>query len=192
LAGLSKLKRIDLGFVYDGGMLRSLEGISPGVTKLFVSFAPDLVSLAGSEGCKNLEKLSLQYCGVSSLLPLKASNIKQLIMYGCCLTSLESLYGLPLQSLSLNGCSSLTQLSGVEHLPALMSLVVNDCGVTSLQPLSQLTKGLQKLKVYGCKRVQQEVLELPNVQTTADVTVQNSNVREVVLAGKVGRAVLPA
>jgi hypothetical protein len=63
--------------------------------------------------------------------------------------------------------------------------------VTSLEPLSQLGEGLQELKVYGCRRVQEEVLELPHVQPTAVVDVEESNVREVVLAGGLRRAVGP-
>jgi hypothetical protein len=68
---------------------------------------------------------------------------------------------------------------------------VTHSGVTSLQPLSQLGEGLQILRVYGCTGVQEEVLELPHVQPTADVDVSCSNLREVVLAGGVRRAVAP-
>jgi hypothetical protein len=42
---------------------------------------------------------------------------------------------------------------------------------------------LQKLRVYKCKRVQEEVLELPHVQRSAYVVVTDSNVKKVVLAG---------
>jgi hypothetical protein len=48
---------------------------------------------------------------------------------------------------------------------------------------------LQKLVVKQCSAVQEEVLELPNIQPTADVVVEYSNVREVVLAGGLRRAV---
>jgi hypothetical protein len=60
---------------------------------------------------------------------------------------------------------------------------MRSCGVTSLQPLSQLGEGLQELVVYGCGEVQDEVLELPHVQPTSVVIVNGSNMREMVLAG---------
>jgi Leucine-rich repeat (LRR) protein len=191
LAGLSNVKQLDLQFSrFDPGMLKSLEGICPGVTNISIWSAPDLVSLAGIEGCASLEKLSLQMCGVASLQPLRGlSNMQDIMLHGCSLTSLEGLCGMSLQSLTLTECDLLTQVSGVEHVPALKSLVLVECGLTSLQPLSQLRKGLQELKVYGCRQVQDEVLDLPHVQMTADVVVRESNVREVVLAGGVRRAV---
>jgi hypothetical protein len=71
-----------------------------------------------------------------------------------------------LQSLSLKRGNSLTELAGVEHLSALKSVMVSECGVTSLQPLSQLGKGLQRLIVELCKDVQEEVLEMPHVLPT--------------------------
>jgi hypothetical protein len=194
LAGLSNLLRLKI--VADGGIggaslkLRSLEGISLGVQEVTVGSAPDLVSLAGIEGCTRIEKLSVCACGVSSLQSLRGlSSMKELVVSWCPVTSLEGLNRMSLQSLSLTYCSSLTQLSGVEHLPALKSLRVVGCGVTSLQPLSLLGEGLQKLEVFDCRSVQEEVLELPHVQPTAGVRVSNSRVKEVVLAGGVRRAV---
>jgi hypothetical protein len=115
--------------------------------------------------------------------------MRQLEVSACALSSLEDLDSMSLQSLGLYHCSSLTLLSGVEHLSALKSLQVMDCEVTSLQPLSELREGLQKLEVCRCKTVQEEVLELPRVQPTGSVVVYDSNVREVVLAGGVRRAV---
>jgi Leucine-rich repeat (LRR) protein len=195
LAGLSNLKELGIELGRARGMLRSLDGISPGVTKLMISYAPDLVNLAGIEGCESMEMLSLHYCGVSSLQSLRGlSCMKDLRMVGCCVSSLGSLHSMSMQSLTFFNCSSLTELSGVEHLSSLQSLVVEGCGVTSLQPLSQLRECLQELKVYGCKQVQEEVLDLPYVQPTADVVVQGSNVRKVVVAGGGGvrRVVQPA
>jgi hypothetical protein len=126
----------------------------------------------------------LQHCGVSSLQPLRDVSSLKLVMVGnCSVTSLEGLNSSSLQSLSLTSCSSLTHLSGVEHFSALRSLQLEGCGVTSLQPLSQLGKGLQQLRVGLCGGVQEEVLDLPHVQPTADVVVRDSNVKEVVLAG---------
>jgi hypothetical protein len=188
LAGLSKLKLLGVGSAVR--RLKSLDGISPGLIELSIRDAQDLVDLAGIEVCTSLEKLSLSDVNVSSLQPLKGfSSLKEVNLYADKLTSLENLSGISLQSLSLTYCNSLTNLSGFEHLSALKSLVVEGCGVTSLQPLSELGEGLQKLRVVRCNRVQEEVLELPHVQPTADVVVIYSRVKEVVLAGGERRAV---
>jgi hypothetical protein len=189
LAGLSNLKVLGLeNAPYNRRV--SLDGISPGVVDLTIAEARDLVSLAGIEVCTRLEKLSLYDCGVSSLHCLVGlSSLKELLILGCYLNSLESLKGMSIQTLSLEFCSSLTELSGVEYLTALKSLHLNECGMTSLQALSQLGEGLQKLDVYYCSDVQEEVLELPHVQPTADVEVMYSNVKEVVLAGSVRKVV---
>jgi hypothetical protein len=188
LAGLSNLQQLGLGSAVR--RLRSLEGISRGLIRFYIMDAPDLVNLAGIEVCTSLENLSLSNVNASSLQPLKGlSSLKELSLYADKLTSLEDLSGISLQSLSLTWCSSLTNLSGFEHLSALKSLEVKGCGVTSLQLLSQLGEGLQKLRVVGCRRVQEEVLELPHVQPTADVVVECSSVKEVVLAGGERRAV---
>jgi Leucine-rich repeat (LRR) protein len=190
LAELSNLKQLEVEYEFCGGSLKSLEGISPGVVNVSIKNAPDLVTLAGIDSCESMEKLSFLHCGVSSLQPLRSlSSIKELIITRCSITSLEGLYSMSLQSLRMQHCSSLTQLSGVEHLPALESLEVIHCGVTSLQPLCLLGEGLQKLSVYGCKGVQEEVLVLPRVRPTADVQVCFSNVKDVVLAGGVQRVV---
>jgi hypothetical protein len=126
------------------------------------------------------------------LQPLRGlSSLKTLELCGS-LPSLKRLNNMSLRSLTLRCCSSLTHLSSFEHLSALQSLHVMHCDdVTSLQPLSRLGKGLQKLEVSCCRGVQEEVLELPRVLPTADVVVQDSNVREVVLAGGVRRVVRP-
>jgi hypothetical protein len=107
-----------------------------------------------------MEELSLQNYGVSSLQPLRGlSAMKELYLLHRCLTSLEGLNSTSLESLNLIYCTSITQLSGVEHMSALKSL----------RPLSQLGKDLQRLRVFGCRKVREEVLELPHVQPTADV-----------------------
>jgi Leucine-rich repeat (LRR) protein len=173
------------------GRLRTLEGVSPGLIELSIGTAAPccVMSLAGIQGCTSMEKLSLRQVDPLSCLQLLRglSSLKQLDV-SCCrrLTSLEGLNSLPLlEILRLTYCNSLTHLSGFEHLSALKRLVVEYCGVTSLQPLSQLGEGLQGLIVHGCKSVQEEVLELPHVQPTANVSVRESNVREVLLAGGV-------
>jgi hypothetical protein len=187
LSGLSKLKELDLYVICD---LESLDGIGSGVAVLAIGGAVDLTSLAGIERCSSMKVLNLTDCGVSSLLPLRGlSSLEVLEVSNICLTSLEALTGMSLQSLCLYNCSSLTSLSGVEQLKGLTSLVVESCDVTSLQPLSQLAEGLQRLIVKGCTKVQEVVLELPNVQTTSHVDVYDSGVREVVLAGGVSRTV---
>jgi hypothetical protein len=186
LAGLSNLKKLAVMYDY---RLSSLEGIGHGVTELAIMYAP-LKSLAGMEGCTSVKKLILSDCGVSSLQPLWGlSGIEDMCVSKCRLTSLAGLNSMSLQSLTLLSCQSLTILPGFELFPALKSLDLENCGVTSLQSLSQLGEGLQKLIVFGCGSVQEEVLELPHIQPTASVSVSNSNVKEVILAGGVRRAV---
>jgi Leucine-rich repeat (LRR) protein len=164
LAGLSKLNLLILDFGAYDGKLRSLEGISPGVVELLLTSAPEVVSLAGIEGCTSLEKLTLGRCGISSLQPLSGlNNMEEMEVSDCCLTSLEGLNSMAMQSLSLTTCPSLTQLSGVGHLSNLKRLILVKCGVTSLQPLSRLNEGLQRLFVFRCDEVQEEVLELPHI-----------------------------
>jgi hypothetical protein len=190
LAGLSNLQSLDID-AHDGTLV-SLVGISPGVTELSISTASDPFSLSGIERCTDIEKLSLYSCVLSTLEPLKGLiNMTEFKVCHCTLTSLAGLSSMALQSLCLSHCFALANLSGVELLSALKSLKVAYCGVTSLQPLSQLREGLQKLTVHYCTCVQEEVLELPHVQLTADVQVSCSNVKEVVLAGGVRRAVGP-
>jgi Leucine-rich repeat (LRR) protein len=165
------------------GRLQTLEGISSGVEDLFISNAATLACLAGIESCTYMEKLSLTTCGVSSLEPLRGlSHMKELLVSHCCVTSLEGLGSMPLEALRLIHCHALTNLSGVGRLSSLQSLEVMYCDVTSLQPLSELGEGLEELRVSYCKRVQEEVLGLPGVKSTADVVVRGSKVR-VVLAG---------
>jgi Leucine-rich repeat (LRR) protein len=192
LAGLSNLKQLDILSSFNDNELVSLEGISHGVVEFSIAFSTNLVSLAGIEDCTSMEKLTLEECGVSSLQPLRGlSSMKQLTVSHCCLTSLDGLDSMSLQSLDLDSCSSLTYLSGVKHISALKSLKMRGCGVTSLQPLSQLGEGLSELHVCVCCEVQEEVLELPHVLPTADVALRCSNVREVVLAGGVRRGGWP-
>jgi hypothetical protein len=173
------------------GRLQSLEGIGSGVTKLLLNQVSDIGSLAGIEACSNMKDLTLRNLDVSSLQPLESlSSMESLDTCNCCLKSLESLSGMPttsLTSLDLSHCGSLIHLSGVEQLTALRRLYLGGCGVTSLQPLSQLGEGLQHLSVIECSSVQEVVLELPRVQPTADVMVYASHVREVVLAGGVSK-----
>jgi Leucine-rich repeat (LRR) protein len=185
LAGLSKLEVLNLELLSE---LKSLAGISSGVAVLSIEGADNLVTLAGIEGCSSMKSLSLCNCGVSSLQPLRdVSSLESFKVDNISITSLEGLRGTSLRSLSLYHCDLLTDLSGVEQLIGLKELAVHYCDdVTSLQPISQL--GLQVLSVY-CSGVHEEVLELPNVQTSAHVRVHDSGVREVVLAGGQSRIV---
>jgi hypothetical protein len=193
LAGLSNLKVLGLDFESSGGRLSSLEGIGPGLVELSVLHSPGLVGLAGIEGCTSMEKLILYNChGVSSLQPLWGlSSMTELRVSGCGhLANLQGLNSMSLQYLALAHCSDLDQLSGLEHFSSLKALWLEDCGVTSLQTLSQLWECLDELRVLSCKRVQEDVLELPHVQPTAAVHVSCSNVKEVVFGGGVRRACL--
>jgi hypothetical protein len=189
LQGLAELNMKQLRIKHSS-RLRSLEGISPMLTELILIDAQHLTSLVGIGVCTSMEKLSLYRCSVSSLQPLRdLSRLKQLEVSGSCINSVDGINSMSmLQHLSFKECSSLTHLLEVEHLIALESLEVVICAVTSLQPLSQLRAGLRRLSVSCCGRVQEEVLELPHVQPTAQVVVVNSNVKEVVLAGGLRRA----
>jgi hypothetical protein len=188
LAGLSTLKVLRLTFGASGCRLRSLEGISAAVRDLSITKAPDFGSIVGIEECFRVEKLLLHSCGaVQALRGL--TSLKYLMLVRCDTASLESLdlTSAPLQRLSLHYCSLLTSLSGVERLSALNSLELMQCGLTSLQPLPQLGEGLRVLRVYSCNGVQEEVLQLPHVQPSAEVVLMYSNVKEIVLAGGVRR-----
>jgi hypothetical protein len=190
LAELSNLKDLKIDFddpfMDFGHRLTSLEGISPGLKELHLG---GFDSLAGVEGCTCIEKLYLDGCAIPSLQPLKVlSSLRELEVYGE-VTSLQSLESSSLQSLRLSWCDSLSHLSGVDNLSALTSFDMSWCAVTSLQPLCQLGSKLLKLRVFACDRVQEETLELPHVQPTADVNVCSASVREVVLAGAVRREV---
>ena len=188
LAGLSRLESVRLS----APRLRSFEGLSTGLTSLVIANAPQLETLAGIERLQGLQILSVCSSGVSSLHPLAALyRLKDLRIGGtfASLAGLEGTLRTCLQSLTLDSCKQLRQLSGIEGLTALQQLVISLCEVTSLQPVGQLVGFLEKLHVIECRVVQDKVLELPHIQPTADVRVEYSNVREVVLAGGVRRMV---
>ena len=189
LQGLAELSRL-VTLRLDAPMLKSLEGISTGLTSLNLDRAPELVSLAGIEHLQGLQELLVRNCGLTSLHPLAAWGCLEGLRIDGSDTSLAGLEGklcTCLHSLTLEFCGQLRQLSGIEGLTALQRLVVRNCGVTSLQPVGQLVGGLKKLHVRECFSVQEEVLELPFVQPTADVSIEASTVKVVVLAGGVRR-----
>ena len=167
LAGLSMLRKLTVMYA---DQLASVAGLSSSVTFLSLGGLPKLASLAGSEGCSSLNELRI---------------------YSCPLTSLESLRGslsTCLQSLQIWVCRELQLMSGVEGLQALQELKIESCGVTSLRALANVTTGLKKLVIDCCRHVQDEVLELPHMQPTSDVKIDEcGNVREVVLAGGIRR-----
>ena len=183
LAGLSKLETLRL----QAPMLTSLKGLSTGLTSL-VTYAPGLDSLAGIEQLQGLEELTVHDSGVTSLQPLAALGSLASLCISGTFTSLAGLEGnlcRCLHRLRLESCGQLRQLSGIEGLTALQRLQIDACGVTSLQPVGQLVGGLTHLNVDDCIMVQEEVLELPHVQPRAQVCIEGSNVKVVVLAGGV-------
>ena len=188
LAGLSRLQRLWLSMAHN---LVSLEGISRAVTELCIRHAERFQDLTGIDGLMGLELLLLFDCGVASLQPLAGlCSLESLHIYQCPLTSLEGLEGRFLKSLKLEFCDSLRQLSGFEKLSALHELVIDKCGVTSLQPLAELRGAKVKLSIEKCHKVKEEVLELPHIQATADVKMWwVGKLKEVVLAGGVRRFV---
>ena len=188
LSELSKLKTLKL----DAVSLKSLEGLSTGLTSLTINWAIHLHSLAGIKHLQGLRDLTLCHSGITSLQPLAAlSSLGYLRVGGkfISLAGLESNLCTSLCHLKLEECEQLRELSGLEGLTALHRLVLYGCGVTSLQPIGQLLGGLRYLVVHECSAVQEEVLALPHIQPTADVRFEGSNVKEVVLAGGVRRRV---
>ena len=188
LAELSRLKALRL----DAPMLGTLEGFSTGLTSLVITNALGLASLAGIEHLQGLQELSMHSSGVTSLHPLAGLDNLHKLLIGGRITSLAGLEGnmcTSLHSLTLERCSRLRQLSGIERLTALQQLEIKSCGVTSLQPVG-LVGGLRKLHVKSCSSVQEKVLELPHVQPSVHVRVDQSNVEEVVLAGGIRMKVL--
>ena len=194
LQGLAGLNRLECLCVSDAPNLVSLEGISGAITYLSISNAKRFHDLSGIGVLTVLEQLKLYTCEIASLQPLAGlSCLQSLKVVSCPLTSLEGLEGglsTSLQSLRLSLCESFRQLSVLEKLSSLQELYVSSCGVTSLQPLAELTGGLAKVYVGGCNCVKEEILELPHIQPTADVKINYSNVKEVVLAGGVRRVMV--
>ena len=135
--------------------------------------------------CRSLDLTVGSTSLVSSLHPLAALGSLGHLSIGGTFTSLGGLQGslcTCLRSLRLSLCRELRELSGIEDLTALQQLVIFACGVTSLQPIGQLIGGLRLLYVHDCGMVEEEVLELPHIQSTAAVHFEGSNVKEVVLA----------
>ena len=188
LAGLSRLTTLRLM----APMLKSLEGVSTGLSTLFIYGAQQLESLAGVEPLQGLQGITVLRTGVTSLHPLAALGSLGDLHIGGAFTSLAGLEGnicLRLHSLNLEYCWQLRQISGIEGLTALQELTIYGAGVTSLQPVGQLVGGLRKLTVWNCSNVQEKVLELPHIQPTADVVFGLVKVKELVLAGGVRKEV---
>ena len=188
LAGLSRLETLRL----EAPKLKSLSGICRRLTCLVIDGAYWLDSLAGIEHLQGLQDLSIVSSDVSSLHPLAGLGKLRNLCIGGRFASIAGLEGnlcTGLRTLRLGCCLKLRQLSGIEGLTALQELDISSCDVTSLQPIGQLVGGLKKLRVFGCELVEEEVLELPHIQPTCDVSILVSNVKEVVLAGGLRRKV---
>ena len=218
LAGFTNLKQLCLWGAASGdpAPLSALTGLSSLELLSINSIENDVInyavipytfsSLQPLSTLQQLEELKLDddACSATSLhglaelsrlktLWLHAPMLKCLEGVGTGLTSLTIEGALQLESLAgtrqLECCGQLKQLSGIEGLTALQQLVIYGCGLTSLQPVGQLVGGLKGLDVSKCRSVQVEVLELPHVQPTANVRIEYTTVREVVLAGGVRRKV---
>ena len=103
------------------------------------------------------------------------------------LVSLKGIEGLSscLKNLSLDDCSSLSSLVGLEELLVLQNLSVAGCGITSLQPVADMNVGLTGLSVKDCRNVREDVLELPEIHFRARGVIARSNVKKVLVAGGV-------
>ena len=191
LHGLAELSRLQ-SLILTAPMLKSLQGVSTGLTCLTIHSARQLVSLAGIEHLQGLRDLSLTHSGVSSLHPLAALGNLASLSIGGTFASLAGLEGnlcTSLHRLTLQFCKQLRDLSGIEGLVAVQQLDIAACEVTSLQPIGRLVGGLKKLHVRYCDEVRQVVLELPHMQPSADVSIEFSTVKEVVMAGGVRKTV---
>ena len=187
LYGLAELSSLEL-LRLDAPMLKSLAGLSTELTTLEVARSSQLPSLVGIEHLQGLQRLAIPSSGVTSLHQLAGlGSLSDLSINGT-FSSLTSLGGnlcMCLQTLRLNSCLQLRQLSGLEGLTALQKLCIDDCELISLQPVGQLAGGLTELYVCECMIVQDEVVELPHMQPTAVVAIHRSNVKALVLAGGV-------
>ena len=147
-----------------------------------------LQPLSTLQQLKELKLHNKAYSGISLHGLAELRKLETLTLGAPMLKSLEGL-STGLTSLTLKAAPQLVSLAGIEGLTALQQLKFYECGLTSLQPVGQLVGGLRKLDVTYCHSVQEEVLELPHVQPTADVRIVSSTVKEVVLARGVRRRV---
>ena len=145
LCGLSRLTKLVIGDAVD---LVSLDGVSTALSYLSCRNLPGLECLAGVEVLGLLQDLKLSSCSITSLQPLSClGSLTKLQVFNCRLSSLEGLGGVlsrSLVTLMVARCENLFELSGVEQLQALQELQVQDCGVTSLQPLAELPSSLTR------------------------------------------------
>ena len=190
LAGLSRLNQVTL----QCEQLVSMQGMGTGITHLCLLKAGSLRSIDGIEEAVALQSLHLLDCKLGSLRPLAALRCLKTVELVADLgegveglTSLEGLEGSSscLQRLWLAGWVCLRSLDGLEKFQALEEFSVEECGVTSLRPLSQVGRCFQILKVCKCRDVVETVLELPLMEPDSAVKVSESNVRELMLAGGV-------
>ena len=199
LVGLTNLKQLSL-WVAAPGDCSGLSALTRPSSLALRSYGVDhedlevipytFSSLQPLSTLQQLEELELheEACSATSLHGLaELSSLKTLMLEGPMLKSLQGI-STGLTSLAIERAPQLVSLAGFEGLTALQQLSLFECGVTSLQPIGQLVGGLKELKVTNCYSVQEDVLELPHIQPTADVSVEDSNVEEVVLAGGVRRA----
>ena len=165
LGHLSSLKELRL---MSARGLMTVQGLSTTVTNLSISYAR---GIAGIGDFLLLEKLFVRGCDrVTSLKPLAClPKLSELKLHWCPLVSLEGIEGLLSTSLR--------------------SLSLSSCPITSLQPLSALGAGLKRLEISSCSNVLAKVLELPNVLPTADVSIWECSIEEVVLADGVRKPI---
>ena len=190
LRGLSSLRDLS---IRGSDELCSLEGLGVPLTSLKLGTLRDLKSMAGIEAAVGLQQLSIRGCSITSLQSLAAlKSLASLLVsedgvdVGH-LVSLEGIEGLSscLEKLTLVKCSRLSSLVGLEKLSVLRLLTVRGCGINSLQPVADMSVSLSTLIVEGCKNVQEDVQELPEIHLTTFGKISESNVKKVLVAGKV-------
>ena len=192
LVGLTNLKQLSLCVAASGdpSPLSALTGLSSLVLSSYdleheVLILSTFSSLQPLSTLQQLEELKLYGEAWSATSLHGLAGLSRLETFGLNAPMLKSLEGMGtgLTSLVLSEAPQLVSLAGIESLTALEQLEFSACAVASLQPVGQLVGGLKKLDVSFCHSVIEEVPELPHIHPTADVRFEDSNVKEVVLAG---------
>lgn len=154
LAGLTKLRFLELRYTQFSDLSTLRGGVSLGYLGLAGTKVQDLLPLADSSG---LEKLNLGSCqNVSDLQPLaNLKNLRELNLAVCRgITDISTLGHLEkLEMLDLSACGSVSSIEALAGLLNLRRLNLSSCGLISdLTPLGQLPR-LMRLQIRGCPEI---------------------------------------
>jgi hypothetical protein len=149
----------------------------------------DHFSLAGLEGCQQLETLNYSGGALSSLAPLRDLRLRELLVQSCHVPSLDDLAdqakleslqinaspflrevkGLArceaLRSLTLLSAPELSSLEGLQACAQLQELWVSNAAIDDLLPLGALRQ-LKQLNLSDCARIRslEPLVELPALE----------------------------